>query len=148
MIGSEAGNTCDRKCTRIKGWFSSSSVMDKPTPLLPPWQGVECRRRLNDCMAPPSQDAECLQVLATAVSSLDTVCSATLDFVGTFDGNTGDQSPPDAVFCRVNASTATATQVLSMSATASQSLAEFACEDPSESQAMQTATVCPPSRSG
>jgi len=92
--------------------------------------------------APACRNAECVQVLATAVSSLDTICSATVDFDGTFDGNTGDESPPDEVSCSVNGSTASATLILNGVVT--EMLEDFACEDLSEMEAIETATVCLP----
>lgn len=84
-----------------------------------------------------------LQVLVTAAADLRNVCSATIDFDGRFDANTGDDDPTDALFCRIDSSAASATFQDAAVASVTESLAVFACEEPSAEQAMVVATVRP-----
>eukprot|EP00892_Ulva_mutabilis_P002903 jgi/Ulvmu1/12613/UM093_0005.1 len=80
------------------------------------------------------------EVLVTAVADLDNVCSTNIELTGSFDGNTGDDAAPEPLACLLNSSTTSATFQQAAVASATNALAEFACEDPSVDRATTVAT--------
>lgn len=82
-----------------------------------------------------------LQILATAVADLSNVCTATVDFTGSFQGNTADAMPADTVFCLLNSSAASDLFQEGTSASFTESLEVFACEDASAAQAVNVSSV-------